>query len=60
MIYCVLDPDVNLSDHLRVANVDLFTTEVTQRPKVKQLRWDHADLLSNNTTNYNKLAISFT
>lgn len=51
--YCVLDPDINLSDHLPVAvrckckcSVDLFTTEATEKPKVKQLRWDHADLLS--------------
>jgi len=43
--YCVLDPDINLSDHLPVAvrckckcSVDLFTTEATEKPKVKQLR----------------------
>jgi len=51
--YCVLDPDINLSDHLPIAircNCNypfaLSAAGVTKEPKVKQLRWDHADLLS--------------
>ena len=56
--YCVLDPDINLSDHLPVAIQYKCTcqpvvsdTAVSNESKVKQLRWDHADLLSyNNTT----------
>jgi len=50
--YCVLDPDLNLSDHLPVAlRCKCFSqpimpaTEVLQGSIVKQLRWDHADLL---------------
>ena len=51
--YCVLDPDLNLSDHLPVAlrckctyQPVMPATDELQRSKVKQLRWDHADLLS--------------
>ena len=51
--YCVLDPDINLSDHLPIAircnciyPVASSAAEVKKEPKVKQLRWDHADLLS--------------
>jgi len=51
--YCVLDPDINLSDHLPVAIRCKCTcqpvssaAEVSKGSKVKQLRWDHADLLS--------------
>ena len=51
--YCVLDPDINLSDHLPVAIRCKCTcqpvvpdTVVSIDSKVKQLRWDHADLLS--------------
>ena len=51
--YCVLDPDLNLSDHLPVAlrckctcQPIMPATDVLQGSKVKQLRWDHADLLS--------------
>jgi len=60
--YCVLHPDINLSDHLHVlvavqckckCSVDLFTIEATEKPKVKQLRWDHADLLSYYNTTMN-------
>jgi len=49
---CVLDPDLNLSDHLPVVlrckcicQPIMPSTDVLQRSKVKQLRWDHADLL---------------
>ena len=48
----VLDPDLNLSDHLPVVlrckcicQPIMPSTDVLQRSKVKQLRWDHADLL---------------
>ena len=47
-----MDPDLNLSDHLPVAirckcisQPIMPATEVLQGSKVKQLRWDHADLL---------------
>ena len=51
--YCVLDPAINLSDHLPVVircryvymYSDCLPAEATRAPKVKQLRWDHADLL---------------
>jgi len=54
--YNVLDPDINLSDHRPVAvRCKLAHQPVTEvlegdkgskESKVKQLRWDHADLLS--------------
>ena len=50
---CVLNPDIILSDHLPIAiryngvcPVALLAAGVTKETKVKQLRWDHADLLS--------------
>ena len=50
--YSVLDPEINLSDHLPViirckcVYPDFsYTAEAARVPKVKQLRWDHADLL---------------
>ena len=50
--YCVLDPAINLSDHLPVVircrcvySDCLPAAEATRAPKVEQLRWDHADLL---------------
>jgi len=51
--YRVLDPDINLSDHLPIAirckstkQPILLATNASPGSKVKQLRWDHADLLS--------------
>ena len=51
--YYVLDPDINLSDHLPVAvSCECLCSNITpasdvpHKSKVKQLRWDHADLLS--------------
>jgi len=52
--YCALDPDINLSGHLpttaircnHICPVASLAAGVTKEPKVKQLRWDHADLLS--------------
>ena len=51
--YRVLDPDINLSDHLPIAirckstsQPVLLATNASQESRVKQLRWDHADLLS--------------
>jgi len=62
--YCVLDPAINLSDHLPVVircrcvymySDCLPAAEATRAPKVKQLRWDHADLLQHyNTTVYSR------
>ena len=49
--YSVLDPAINLSDHLPIVirckciyPDCLLAAEATHAPKVKQLRWDHADL----------------
>jgi exonuclease III len=49
--YCVLDPDLNLSDHLPIAIqckcLYLSSPGVeSSQSRVKQLRWDKADLLS--------------
>ena len=47
--YCVLDPDINLSVAIRCKSTIqpvLLATDVSQGSRVKQLRWDHADLLS--------------
>ena len=51
--YRVLEPDVNLSDHLPIVVRCKYTysdspptTELSPKSKVKQLRWDHADLMS--------------
>ena len=51
--YCVLDPDINFSDHLPISIRCKCTCRVIpsvtvdfNRHRVKQLRWDHADLLS--------------
>jgi len=50
--YSVLDPEFNLSDHLPVVirckcvySDGLPVAGATHAPKVKQLRWDHADLI---------------
>ena len=50
--YCVLDPDINLSDHVPIAircrcvyDADSLAADATDRPKVKTLCWDYADML---------------
>jgi len=60
--YSVLDPEINLSDHLPVVigykcvySDCLPVAEATHAPKVKQLRWDHADLLLYYNTTMNLL-----
>ena len=60
--YYVLDPDINLSDHLPVAvRCECLCSNITPasdvplKSKVKQLRWDHADLLSYYSTTMNVL-----
>jgi len=60
--YYVLDPDINLSDHLpaavkckRLCSNITPASEVPHKSKVKQLRWDHADLLSYYGTTMNVL-----
>jgi len=55
--YRVIEPDVNLSDHLPIVVRCKYTysdsppiTELSPKSKVKQLRWDLADLVSYYTT----------
>ena len=51
--YCVIEPEVNFSDHLPVAVrckcpllVDLVSNSRSSSSNVQHLRWDHGDLLS--------------
>lgn len=59
--YSVLDPDINFSDHLpisiccKLTHPVLVVTKSIKQQKVKQLRWDHADLLSYYNTTRNVL-----
>ena len=48
----MLDPDINLSDHVPIAircrcvyDADSLAADAIDRPKVKTLRWDYADML---------------
>ena len=60
--YCVIDPDINLSDHLPVTIRFRMVLPTSSSPKetanssrVKQLRWDHGDLFSYYNTTMNML-----
>jgi len=62
----VLDPEINLSDHLPAAircnclcSNSTSASDLPYKPKVKQLRCDHADLLSYYSTTIDGELLAF-
>jgi exonuclease III len=60
--YTVVEPDINLSDHLPVtirynfiSPASCCSTDDPHSSRVKRLRWDHADLLAYYSTTMNML-----